>query len=190
MKIRTDNAVRRAKAKAKRREEVRTPPRLADPSRTGTERRAAAMKVRRAWARIRGRLRRLVLTEDAFGIKRRAELGRLAGGTTTGTTTNAPPGRFAFESDASALAKFEEWLQEQFDAELTGATKERLWEEFARQGFERGAGRAFDDLSRAARARATEGERNFMTGGRREFLLSAFARPEAVDKLKLLASRT
>lgn len=111
-------------------------------------------------------------------------------------TSNA--GRFSFDSSADQLDKFQKWLQEQFDATLTGKTQEQLWTEYIQSGFKKGAGRAFEDTKPSSKLPLTLPEGvsdwdslpSFYAGTKDEFLKSAFARPETVEKVKLLAGRT
>lgn len=153
----------------------------ADPSRTQTLRRAFAAALARRFARLKGAIVRLVDDEDAFGLK---PLPRLfAGNESRPVTANA--GQWRFHSDAERVELFRSWLRSQIDASFKGKSDEDAYREFLRQGFARGAGRAFDDV-RAKGVQPQGGE--FYRGGREEFLRSAFGRPAAVEKLEL-ASR-
>lgn len=96
--------------------------------------------------------------------------------------------RFQFHSSPDKVAEFQKWLRQQFKAVLLGKSDEELWAEFARKGFERGAGRAFDDVNKTKRWLPGQGD--FYGGTRKEFLRSSFGRPETTDKLKLLAGRS
>lgn len=98
----------------------------------------------------------------------------------------ANAGRFAFHSDPEKLAAFQQWLKEQFKANLTGKTEDQLWQIYIEQGYRRGAGRAFDDV-KGRRWGAGEGE--FYKGSKEQFLKDSFARPVDVEKVKLLADR-
>lgn len=106
------------------------------------------------------------------------------------TTTNADD--FSFASSPEQLKKFQAWLRKQYASLLTGKTEEELWQIYAEQGFKRGAGRAFDDTNAGYYAAkvSDEGGVDFMAGGRDQFLRSAFGRPETVEKVQLLASRS
>ncbi len=97
--------------------------------------------------------------------------------------------RFEFLSTVKQKEAFEKWLErEMAGAVLTG--KDAYWEEFIRQGYAKGAGRAFDDTRAVQRATAiTSQQVAFMEGSKQQFLLSAFGRPESIEKVQLLASR-
>lgn len=108
-------------------------------------------------------------------------------------TTNV--GRWSFNTSSEQIDKFQNWLREQFDADLTGDTAEQLWEKYIQDGFKKGAGRAFDDVNPSTRPdlftpAEQESLRDFYNGTKQEFLRSAFAQPETIDKVKLLAGRT
>lgn len=102
-------------------------------------------------------------------------------------TTN----RYQFETSPEKIKKFQEWLRQQFRSTITGKTDEQLWKEYAKQGYMKGAGRAFDDVQGPRRRRRfAPGEGDFYQGSRAEFLRSSFARPETVEKIQLLAGRS
>lgn len=96
--------------------------------------------------------------------------------------------RFQFESDPDKILAFQKWLREQFGDLMLGKSDEELWAEFARRGYERGAGRAFDDVNK--KRRWAPGQGDFYDGTKQQFLRSAFGRPESTDKLRLLAGRS
>jgi SPP1 gp7 family putative phage head morphogenesis protein len=111
-------------------------------------------------------------------------------GTANEYVENAPPPWY-FRSDADKIKQFQRWLQEQIDTLITSDEIEALWEEYTRQGYERGAKRAFDDVRKPFAAGKFEAaDWAFYQGGKEEFLKSAFGRPVAVEKVKLLAGRS
>lgn len=98
--------------------------------------------------------------------------------------------RWQFHSDPQKLKAFQDWLKAQVGQRLTSQNQEALWHRFIQQGFQKGAARAFDDTKRAQRALAQTPEAVAgYQGSRDEFLRSAFANAETVDKVKMLASR-
>ena len=119
------------------------------------------------------------------------ELRRLRSGKTAPIAFNAP-GAYAFDSSPEQLAKFEAWVRKQLKAELTSKSQEELWRKYLADAFRRGAGRAFDDARKRDLSAAEPGSRedDMLQGGRREFLRSAFGRPETKEKVGLIASRT
>ena len=114
-------------------------------------------EIRRRVARVKFRVRQLVEKEDAFGVQ------------------NA--GRFAFAEDSAKLEAFQRWLRLNLDAELND---KQLWEQYARMSFQKGGGRAFDDV------RAKYG----LSADRETALREAFGSPVSVDRIKVLAQRS
>jgi SPP1 gp7 family putative phage head morphogenesis protein len=150
-----------------------------DPSRTG-------FIVRRFSAAIRGRLRSvrksvlaLVVEEDAFGL---AE-------SNPSTNPLALNQRFRFLSSEEKLKQFQQYLQQQYRAKvISEAVEDAYWSTYVQEAYEKGQGRAYDDYMK--KARKFEGvEGDFYRGSKAQFLQSSFARPVAIDKVKLLSSR-
>lgn len=129
----------------------------------------------------------------------RAEMVRLRKAQGTAPTNNAfcPTGagqkmftankRWSFLTSQEKLDEFQKWIREQFQSELLGKSDRQLWEAFAKRGFEKGAGRAFEDVN--GKRRWMPGEGKFYAGSKDQFLRSAFGRAETVEKIQLLASR-
>jgi SPP1 gp7 family putative phage head morphogenesis protein len=150
-----------------------------DPTRSISQRRAFAVKLRRQFALLKGRIALLVLKEDAFG---------LALPDNRAPAVNA---RFAFATSEVKLASFRRFLAQQFQGAVTGPGEGALWERYVTDGYRRGAGRAFDDVRRRERALAAGDRAKVATydGTRAAFLRDSFGRPVAVEKVKLLAGR-
>jgi len=142
----------------------------ADPTRTGSLRRALCSHLSRQFALLKGDVAALLVKEGAFGA-----------------TLNT---RWATLSRPDQLARFTDWLRGRFGARLRNATEEQLWAEYVRKGFQQGAGRAFDDVQRG-RGRMPRDRRQFdeLTGERAQTLRSAFGRPVSVERVQLIASR-
>lgn len=103
--------------------------------------------------------------------------------------------RFRFHTDAEKVQLFQQWLAVQTQNGILQVTQsnaqDAYWAAYIEDAFKKGAGRAFDDTKAAARAIAwTPEEGAFYQGTKAQFLQSAFAHPIAIDKVKLLASRT
>lgn len=117
--------------------------------------------------------------------------------------------RFRFNTDAEKVKAFQSWLKAQVQSTLTGKSEEAMWKRYAEEGLRKGAGRAFEDTTRAERAlgdaldsAASSGgsaarevadasaKLDFYRGSKDAFLRSSFAQPVAVDKIKLLAGRS
>ena len=139
-----------------------------DPTRTGILRKRFAVDLRRRFARLKLKVVRLILEEDAFGLKPRP----------APFTANE---RWAYHSDNDKVRAFRDWLRTQIDADISD---EALWQRYVQEGFAKGAARAFDDVRKPFIH-----ERSVFEGERREFLRTSLGRPVAVEKVKLLVSR-
>ena len=99
--------------------------------------------------------------------------------------------RWAFHTNPQKVVQFQAWLAAQVRMDIldgaTTAVDEAYWSRYVEEGYRKGAGRAFDDTRKAALW--TGEEAAFYQGTKEEFLRSAFARPVAVEKVKLLAGR-
>lgn len=97
--------------------------------------------------------------------------------------------RWSFRTSVEQLNLFRAWIDSQtsalFFSGQKDATDATWWKRYVVDGFVKGAGRAFDQL----RGHVTGSIRDFHKGTRYEFLRSAFAQPETVEKVQLLASR-
>lgn len=104
--------------------------------------------------------------------------------------------RWQFATSSEQVQAFQAWLKQQLASTLRNQTEEELWHRYALAGYLKGAGRAFDDVN-AKRRSLTIGadddskkRLDFYNGSREQFLRDSFARPVAVDKVKLLAGRS
>jgi SPP1 gp7 family putative phage head morphogenesis protein len=171
-------------------------PDRSDPTRTGPLRREFLRELRRRFRRIKTELVELVRVEDAFGLAANAA-GRIALANAGRGIRNA--GRWSFLSTADALKQFQTWLARRLRSELIGRSEDDLWRKFSEEAWRQGAGRSWTDVRQSQLRKERpelflperqESLRDFYEGSREEFLRSAFNRPVAVEKLKLLASRT
>lgn len=114
-----------------------------------------------------------------------------------GLTSNVLNQRWTFHTAAERIEAFSLWLATVVQADIllgARATEDAYWAEYIRQGYERGAGRAFDDTRVAQRAMAA-GTRSgieqlaWYEGTREQFLASSFGQPVAREKVQLLAAR-
>lgn len=124
---------------------------------------------------------------DLDGISRRAIRGKLH----SRLVTNAGEWRVVTDSDKIKL--FQQWIAKQLLIDIIGLSQEQLWQKYIQDGLQKGAGRAFDDSRpqvRAAMKDHPDAVSDFYKGTKYEFLRSAFNQPVAVEKVKLLASRT
>lgn len=154
-----------------------------DPTRTARIRRELSQTVAESFNRLKAKLIQLVLGEDAFGMTPPA-FGM-------GVPVFAGNQRWRNLSSPDQLKQFEQWLKSQIGAELQNLTQEQAWQRFIQQGFQQGAGRAFDDTRKTDKVLADSQQKmDFYAGTKDEFLRSSFANPVAVEKVKLLAGRS
>jgi SPP1 gp7 family putative phage head morphogenesis protein len=137
------------------------------------------------------------------GIQRGNSLSREDAGTSFGSTKGSFGGagegsvrnqRFAFPRTSQQVRAFNKWLKTQVQAEvLLGQAKQAedaYWRQYVQEGYEKGAGRAFDQTRKPALAfEPGAGVSDFYQGTKDEFLRSAFARPIAIERVKQLAGR-
>ncbi len=102
---------------------------------------------------------------------------------------------YQYATNPQKLDLFLQWIKSQLRSRLRNQTEEQLWRNYILAGFKKGAGRAFDDFkSNEPKWDADEEKQKtldtYMKGSREQFLSGAFNTPVAVDKVKLLASRT
>ena len=200
-------------------------PLKADPSRTATLRRIFERDMRKRFRILKGRIIKLLVDDDAFGLKRSIldpfsnneeqsdgeKDSDLFGGvlsifpsdsaTVVNDVLNARKlnqrfvrnTHFRFRSDPQKVVEFRSWLDTQIQTDIIGITSQAeiddaFWTKYVNEGYEKGAGRAFDDVRKPALASGSE-QLSFFDGTRSEFLRQSFGRPETVEKVKLLAGR-
>ena len=119
-------------------------------------------------------------TEDEFGLTARKPFQ---------PTSNA--GKYAFMTTDAKLDAFNDWLQSQIDSKVLGIDGVRKgranWSgKYVESAYKKGLVRAYTD----AHKERLDKESDFYRGGKEQFLHSAFASPEAMSKIKLLATRS
>lgn len=105
--------------------------------------------------------------------------------------TNAPD-RWRFNTTSEQVKAFQLWLRKQMKGLLVSKTEEALWKRYIEDGLRKGAGRAFDDVSKpyAKGYAKDESTKDFYSGSKEQFLRDSFRQPVAKEKVKLLAGRT
>lgn len=92
--------------------------------------------------------------------------------------------RFAAHSPEAKLKSFADWLRTQFASLFLNDDEDRLWQEYSKQGYERGQATAKRAVEKkAAKAKGTKAD---VLGG----ISSSLGRPVAVEKVKALARRS
>ena len=151
--------------------------RKTDPSRTkllrDTFQRDVTKRLNQLWKAIK----QVVLTEDGFGLKSR-----------NANTTIVSNTRFAFTTDEAKVKAFREWLDEQVKLGLleTDAVGEPWNQTYIRSTYKKAVLRSYTEVRREV----VDQPAGFYEGSKAEFLREAFDSPIAVDKIKLLSTRT
>lgn len=97
---------------------------------------------------------------------------------------------WSFKPNPEKLREFQAWLKQKLGELVANATSEEIWQAYVRDGFERGAGRAWDDVKGKQKAALPSERLPWYEGGRDQFLSQAFGQPESVEKVQLLAQQT
>lgn len=100
--------------------------------------------------------------------------------------------RWKFNTTQDQVDQFRQWLSNEIDNEILSdpeTTEDDWWDEYVQEGYKKGAGRAFDDENKIAKALKGGAVSDFYLGTRAQFLQSTFANPQSIDKLKLLSGR-
>ena len=145
-----------------------------DPTRTTGLRRRMIAEMERRFNRLKREIVQLVVTEDAFGLKKPAQQ----------FTTNT---RWVFRTDADKVKGFREWFQERVNAGILSVdTAGNPWTaEYVHSAYRQGVIRAFMD----ARPDLATASTDFFNGSQAQFLREAFNQPQAVSKLQLISTR-
>lgn len=115
----------------------------ADPTRTLTIRKRYASALYKRFNKLKGDIRKSIITNDAFGLRLNEPIGRRA---------------FAFERDPQKVESFMAWLQKQIDNDILevyygqqiGSSIESMWANiYIRQAYEKGIQRSQSELRAA-----------------------------------------
>jgi SPP1 gp7 family putative phage head morphogenesis protein len=149
-----------------------------DPSGTMSIQNAFARDILRRLNKLAKEVRKLVDTEDAFGL--RTPTGQL--------TINT---RFRFLTDPQKMKAFEEWLRAQIEAGVL--TEDPLQPgvptgtKYIRSSYKQAVTNTY---KASKKIRFQPGENTFFDGSLNEFLTQAFDAPEAQSKIELIATRS
>lgn len=168
----------------------RNPLRL-DPTRTSMLRRSFEAEVAKRFNLLKRKIWALIVTEDALGLSPQLKSPLLAHRAGSNGSTLAINARWQFHSNEQKLLAFQGWIRTRVEADMFVAAERSIedayWFSYIEQGYRKGAARAFDDTRKVTLWTGAEGE--FYRGTKEEFLRSAFARPVAIEKVRLLARR-
>lgn len=152
-----------------------TNPLKIDPTRTTLLRRAFRAEMRRRFRRLKKLVVDFIAKNDTLGLGPRP----------TFKLNVDEPRKYEFLTDDAKLTTFNAWFKEQIDANLlTLLPGDTQWTaKYIESAYRKGIVRAFTDAGPAVSTANKQGAQN-------EFLRVAFASPERVSKLKMLASRS
>jgi len=160
-------------------------PLKADPTRTTTLRRMFERELSRRYLKLKSKIIQLLVFEDAFGLRQRVTpFSPYIGNDGAALQINT---RWSYHTDSQKVAEFEGWLKTQVDSDVL-PSGDAYWGKYVEEGYQKGAGRAFDDTRKPALATGAE-PGAFYAGSKEEFLRASFAHPESIEKVKLLTSR-
>jgi SPP1 gp7 family putative phage head morphogenesis protein len=98
--------------------------------------------------------------------------------------------RWSFQTTLQKLEAFKKWLKGEVVKDIISEahkTDDDWWTAYIQKGFEKGAGRTFDDVKK--KGMIPQEKMPGYEGTKEQFLQSAFARPVSIEKVKLLAGR-
>ena len=165
-----------------------------DPTRTTMLRKKFLSDMGKRFRALRGDIRRLVVVEDAFGLRQRRENAVVATQAATYRTLDTDVvlnTRWQFETDDAKVDDYREWLRGQVDAgilQVSDNNQATPWlEPHIRSSYKQGLLRAYHDTTGMSTTAAKDW--SFIEGGKAAFLEMAFNSPEAESKIKLLSTR-
>jgi len=148
-----------------------------DPSRTKTERQRFMREVQRRFRWLVGQVVQWLVTDDELGLEEQKPF-RLQN-----------KRQYAFLSDPAKLKQFQAWLKQQMDAgvlSVSGGFPGKPWTaDYIESAWRKGMLRAYTDVRKEKLTETPEWYR----GTKEQWLRSAFAQPEMMSKVELLATR-
>lgn len=152
-----------------------------DPSRTLMLRRGFIREMNKRFMALRKEVAKLIIQEDAFGLKDseyKKELRK------QGLTILQS---FAFQTDPQKIKSFQQWLQQQINLGILKVDgKGKPWtNQYIYSAYRQGALRAFTDSYKSYKVNIPK----WFMGNKEQFLLSFFAIPEVTRKIELIFTR-
>ncbi len=140
-------------------------------------RRAFEAEVRRRFAKLRKAVVDFLVEKDALGLAPRKPF-----------VVMVQPREYEFLTDASKLKAFNEWLQQQIEADILstvpGASGDPWTHKYIESAWKKGVVGAY------AATKARQIEMDEMEPSQARFLRDAFSQPERLSKVRLLATRS
>lgn len=152
-----------------------------DPSRTSMIRRAFIAETKQRMAELRKAIWQLIVVEDAFGLADKQQ-------STIKTLLNTNAQDYKFLTDDKKLEAFAEWLDGQVKGKVLSLGKGGSpWTaKYVESAYRQGIVRAYTDTNQRKMKKPIAG----LTGTRQDFINSSFNAPEALAKVRLLATRS
>jgi SPP1 gp7 family putative phage head morphogenesis protein len=150
-----------------------------DPTRTGLIRRQFIAEMNRRFKWLRQQIRKFLVTDDRFGLKETPKL----------KLKIHQAQEFRFLTNPQKLKTFQTWLTQQVNAgvlSVEGITGQPWTNKYIQSAYRQGLVRAYTDTNPAIISQSPD----FYTGSQKQFLQTAFAQPELMSKVELLATRT
>lgn len=151
-----------------------------DPTRTGLLQRQFLREINKRFAWLYLEIRKLLVDEDAFGLKERTPLVLMQ-----------MPGEFAFQTSPQKLKTFQRWLKQQVDAgvlEVYGeGVPDKPWTyPYVQSAYRVGVTRAYMDTNKQALATSPE----WYLGSRAQFIQTTLNQPAFMSMVTLLGTRS
>lgn len=173
-----------------------------DPTRTTMLRRKFVAEMDRRFNRLKTEIVKLIVDEDAFGLKSSVFKGAVLENALTIsiergivvtdvwlTNERWRPLRRDEQIDA-----FKQWLNVQINQGIleqveVNAAKDVWLQQYINEAYAKGSGRSFDDHMRKF-SQANQVRAEYYQGTKDQFLRDSFGRPVSMDRVKVLTSRT
>lgn len=171
-------------------------PLKSDPTKTSTIRLRCLRDLRSRFMRLKAALRKLIVEEDAFGLKekksplalnlrleRELDLESLSQGVIVYND------RWRFETNDQKLKSFKTWFRQQVETnvlEVDSHTGKPWLAEYVESTYKKGVLKSYADVNKAALGSS----KIKYEGGKEQFLRDSFAQPEAVSKIRLIYTRS
>jgi len=141
-----------------------------DPTRTSMIRRHFVSEMQRRFNALARAVRKLVVTEDAFGLRISPMM----------ILQENQAWRFA--TDSGKIDAYKKWLQKEVDSKIlnVSGTGDPWTSTYVESGYKKGVQRAYTDVNKKF---------DFYSDTRQQFLQDAFNSPEMLSKVRLLQTR-
>lgn len=163
-----------------------------DPTRTTRIQNNFAAEIRRRFKEVSKAVKEAVEVMDVFGIEVSIPFSANAATQYTPVKRNFVGNvswqEYRFQTDAQKITSFRRWFEGQVETKVlsTNATGAPWSAEYVESAYKKGIVRAYID----SKPNIDLDNMDFYAGSRSQFLADAFAAPEAVSKVELVATRS